>query len=107
LKGKYTDEAIEALCSETKTYPIYSSIYISLGIEADLSNYPTPLYFKLKNPIDTGGQIHEYMTARHYCYEKHLRQQDAPLLPYSLRLITGGGKIKGKTRNSLNWKRNE
>ena len=75
LKGKYTDETIEALFSDNKTYPVYSSIYISLGIEADLSNYPTPLYFKLKTPIDAGGQMHEYMTARHYCYEPSFAPQ--------------------------------
>ncbi|MBN1298319.1 MAG: NAD(P)/FAD-dependent oxidoreductase [Actinobacteria bacterium] len=69
LKGQYTDETIKTLYSDSKAYPVYSSVFISLGIEADLSNYPTPLYFKLKTPIDTGGQIHEFMTARHYCFE--------------------------------------
>lgn len=69
LKGKYTDETIETLFSDSKTYPVYSSVYISLGVEADLSDYPTPLYFKAKKPIDAGGQVHDYITTRHYCFE--------------------------------------
>ena len=44
LKGKYTDETIETLFAD-KTYPVYSSIYISLGIEADLSTYPHTALF--------------------------------------------------------------
>jgi hypothetical protein len=50
-------------------YPVYSSVYISLGVESDLSAYPHTLYFKLKKPIDVGGAVHEFMTSRHYCYE--------------------------------------
>jgi phytoene desaturase len=69
LKGKYTDETIKTLYSDKISYPIYTSVYISLGIEADLSAYPHTLYFKLRRPIDVGGLSHEFMTSRHYCYE--------------------------------------
>jgi phytoene desaturase len=69
LGGKYIDDTINTLFTDNETYPIYSSVYISMGIEANLSNYPDTLYFKLKNPIDAGGIKHDYIGAKHYCYE--------------------------------------
>ena len=55
LGGKYIDETINTLYTDSKTYPIYSSVYISLGIEADLSKYPHTLYFDTKYPVGFRG----------------------------------------------------
>lgn len=69
LKGKYVDETIKTLFTDTASYPTHTSVNIFLGVDADLSAHPHSLYYKLKKPIDTGGMSHEYMTAKHYCYE--------------------------------------
>jgi phytoene desaturase len=80
LGGKYIDDTINTLFTDIKTYPIYSSVYVSMGIKSNLSKYPHALYFKLKNPIDAGGMKHDFIGARHYCYEPAFAPKDNSVL---------------------------
>lgn len=80
LGGKYVDDTINTLFTDNKTYPIYSSVYVSMGIEANLSNYPHTLYFKLKNSIDAGGIRHDYVGMKHYCFEPSFAPKDNSVL---------------------------
>jgi phytoene dehydrogenase-like protein len=70
LQGKYLDEKFEKLYSDQQTYPIYTTVQVSLGVSVDLSGHPHMLFFKPANPIHAGGVFNEYMGTRHFCYDE-------------------------------------
>ena len=68
LEGKYLDKKLKTLYSDQDSYPIYTSLQISLGVDCDLSKYPHTLYVQLEKSIDSVG-------FRHFCYDNTLMPQ--------------------------------
>lgn len=49
--------------------PIHTMLQISLGINRDLSAEPHWTHYLLPEPVTIGGQAHEYMSVKHYCFD--------------------------------------
>lgn len=69
LKNKYEDKQITLRDREPHNYPLTSSVYISFGVDADLSDYPADFYFQTE-PYSFEEQILTDLSFKHYCYEK-------------------------------------
>lgn len=68
LKGIYKDKWFEDKYSDPKTYPLYPGVYVSLAVDADLSEYPGDLVFQTTNfPYE--DKTLDLISIKHYCYE--------------------------------------
>ncbi len=45
LKGKYKDNDFQRKYSKEENYPVFSGVYVALGVDADLANYPKDFLF--------------------------------------------------------------
>lgn len=70
LEGKYMDERLKKLYSDHVTYPVYTSVQVSIGVNCDLSKYPHVKHIKLSQKIDAGSITHEVIGLKHFCYDK-------------------------------------
>ncbi|MEJ6951494.1 phytoene desaturase family protein [Natronospora cellulosivora (SeqCode)] len=68
LKDKYKVPEFEEKFKNTDKYPIYSALFIALGVDADLSSYSPNYYFKT-DKYDFENYQKEIITMKHYCYE--------------------------------------
>ncbi len=75
LQGKYVDETLQRLYSDSKTYPTMTNVIVSAGVACDLSKEPHMSYFKPSQIIDAGGITHEWLGLKHYCYDKTFAPQ--------------------------------
>lgn len=68
LKGKYKDESFSNKYTKEETYPLFSGVYIALGIDADLSSYPKDLVFETtKFPFE--DKCINQISMKNYSYE--------------------------------------
>ena len=67
LKGRYIDENIKSLYSNTPITP--TSVQVSLGVDCDLSKEPYAIAVKLDKPVMVGDTENSYFSFRHYCYD--------------------------------------
>ncbi len=72
LEGKYLNNDLKTLYVDNESYPTYTSIQVSLGVDCDLSNYPHNLFVPLEKDIESGGAINRQLGFRHYCYDDTL-----------------------------------
>ena len=70
LQGNHTSDAIKSLYEDGKTYPVYTSVQVSVGINADLSARPHILTVKPEKPLDAGGITHELVGFKNYCFDQ-------------------------------------
>ncbi|MHB1347631.1 MAG: phytoene desaturase family protein [Candidatus Humimicrobiaceae bacterium] len=96
LGNEYSNKEIDTLFSDNINYPIYSTAYVYLGVESDLSKYPHSLFFDLKNPIDSGGIIHKKIGVKHYCYEPSFAPKGSSILSISFNSDYSWWKEKSK-----------
>ena len=68
LKGKYTDKKFEEKYANQKAYPLFSCIYASFGVDADLSAYPADFAFQTI-PFSFEDGRKDQISIKHYCYE--------------------------------------
>ncbi len=72
LEGKYLSEQLQELYSNRQAYPTFTSVQVSLGIDGDLSQYPSSLDLALESSINSGGIDHKHLGLKHYCFDKTL-----------------------------------
>jgi phytoene desaturase len=72
LEGKYTSDAMGRMYADSKKYPVYTTLQVSVGISADLSGEPHQLAFRPEKPVDAGGIVHEFIGFKNYCFDKTL-----------------------------------
>ena len=68
LGGKYTDKKFEQKYADPKAYPLFSCIYASFGVDADLSEYPADFVFQT-TPFSFEDGSKNQLSIKHYCYE--------------------------------------
>ncbi len=68
LDGKYTTSAWEEAFRNDK--PITPVIQVSLGIDADISHIPHNIALYLEKPIEVAGIRYDYLSFRHYWYDR-------------------------------------
>lgn len=72
LGGRYIDQNIEKLYSDSESYPVYSTVQVSLGVNYDLEEYPHTRFIPLHFEIDGGGKSNNYLGFRHFGFDKTL-----------------------------------
>ena len=70
LEGNYLDEDNRALYSDGVTYPVYSTVQVSLGIDCDLSQESPMTIVEAGQPIDAGGIRHDMVSLKNYCFDR-------------------------------------
>ena len=68
LKGHYSDKKFSEKYADPNTYPLFSCIYASFGIDADLSEYPADFVFQTA-PFSFEDGRRDQLSIKHYCYE--------------------------------------
>lgn len=66
LEGQYVPTRLYRYFKELTTY---TSVQVSLGIAADLSDQPHSIYVPLEQPSWLGGVEHRFLPVRHFCYD--------------------------------------
>jgi len=84
LEGKYLDEKLKSLYSDSEAYPVYTSVQVSIGLQGDLSNYPHTRFVKLDTPVDGGGIVNDHIGFRHFSFDKTLMPQGKTALAVML-----------------------
>jgi len=69
LEGQFVDEKLKGYF---ETLPTPTFVQVSLGVDYELSTEPHCLIVKLSEPVTVGGQTVNYVSLRHYCYDKSL-----------------------------------
>ena len=69
LEGQFVDEKLKGYF---ETLPTLTFVQVSLGVDYELSTEPHCLIVKLSEPVTVGGQTVNYVSLRHYCYDKSL-----------------------------------
>lgn len=72
LEGKYLDDSLKTLYTDSETYPVYTTVQVSLGVNADLSKYPHTRFITTPSKVDTGGKTNKSIGFRHYCFDETL-----------------------------------
>jgi len=73
LEGKYSNERIDGIFKYSPTSE--TSVQISVGVNASLSENPVNLFKKLKSPIDAGGKFSEYLMFKNFSFDKTLNTE--------------------------------
>lgn len=69
MDDKYTPAFYHTLFSNNEKYKTQKCCLVSLGVDADFSEYPRQISTVLDVPIDGGGMNNEVMTVVHHCYD--------------------------------------
>lgn len=72
LDGKYLTDDLKTLYSDSESYPVYTTVQVSLGVNCDLSEYPHSRFIAVSPEVDGGGKTNNYLGFRHFCYDKTL-----------------------------------
>jgi phytoene desaturase len=72
LDGKYLDDNLKTLYSDSKNYPVYTTVQVSIGVNCDLSKYPHTRFISMPSEIDGGGKNNKSFSFKHHCYDKTL-----------------------------------
>lgn len=75
LEGKYLDDNLKSLYTDSETYPVYTTVQVSLGVNCDLSKYPHTRFITIPSEIDGGGKANKQIGFRHYCFDKTLMSE--------------------------------
>lgn len=70
LGGKYINDEILSYYDKLPVYP--SCVYITLGINVDLSSYPHAVYYSLEEPLMLAGVPQKWLGIQHYGYDTTL-----------------------------------
>jgi phytoene desaturase len=70
LGGKFVSEKMREMYEDSAKYPVYSTVQVSVGIAADLSDRPGMLAVKVDEPVDAGGITHDFVPMKNYCFDK-------------------------------------
>jgi|WetSurMetagenome_2_1015567.scaffolds.fasta_scaffold121262_1 phytoene dehydrogenase-like protein len=68
LKGQYLTKTIMKCYSGN--HPTFTSVQVSLGVNADLSNEAQWIHVKLEKPIIIAGQEQKFISFYNYCHDK-------------------------------------
>ena len=80
LDGKYLNDDLKTLYSDSEAYPVYTTVQVSLGINEDISKYPHTRHLLLDNGIDCGGKTNKHIGLRHYNFDKTLMPEGKSVL---------------------------
>ncbi len=70
LGGKYKDDHIIERYETSTFETIDKTLYVSIGVNKDLSNLPHKTYFQLKDPIEIDSKTTvDHLEFTHYCYD--------------------------------------
>jgi phytoene desaturase len=72
LDGKYRDEKMEKMYEDQGKYPVYTTVQVSIGINADLSDRPAMHTVTVDKPVDAGGILHKQIPMKNYCFDKSM-----------------------------------
>jgi phytoene desaturase len=73
LEGKYTSDAIKEKYEDHHKYPVYTTVQVALGINADLTGQPYALTVPAESPLDAGGITHNFIGFKNYCFDSTLQ----------------------------------
>jgi hypothetical protein len=90
LKGKYLTETIKNCYSGS--YPTFTSVQVSLGVNADLSNEAQWIQVRLDIPIMLAGQEQKFISFLNYCHDEIMPQRGNLLLYHTLSLPSSIGR---------------
>ena len=68
LKDRYRDRKFEERYKDENTYPLQSSVYLSLGVDGDLTGYPQDFAFQTEK-LQVEDEQTDMISYKHYCYE--------------------------------------
>ncbi|MCR3921913.1 MAG: NAD(P)/FAD-dependent oxidoreductase [Firmicutes bacterium] len=68
LQDKFRDQSFETRYQDRTAYPLLACVYVALGIDADLSQYPENYVFETE-PFAYQDQPQNMLSIKHYCYE--------------------------------------
>lgn len=68
LRGKYNDKRFDIRYKDLNTYPLLSCVYLSFGVDLDLSNYPIVVTMKTDPFVFEDKELCN-LTFKHYCDE--------------------------------------
>lgn len=69
LESKYPDEFFETRFSETQNYMLLTGTYVSLGVTADLSDYPNNVYVKPEKPLRINNTEIDFFNVKIYNFD--------------------------------------
>jgi phytoene dehydrogenase-like protein len=72
LDGKYMSEKMKEMYENGKKYPVYTTVQVSMGIDADLSARSPMLAVPTDTPVDAGGISHGFVPFKNYCFDKSM-----------------------------------
>lgn len=81
LGGEYRDDAMEKMYADHEKYPVYTTVQVSMGIGADLSDRPCMLSVAVDRPVDAGGILHSRIPMKNYCF-------DHTMVPHGKSVVT-------------------
>jgi len=79
LKDKYQDEEFIKKYENEKAYPLFTCVYVSLGVDADLSDYSSDLVFQTSQFPFEDGSLNQ-ISIKHYCYEPSFAPESKSVL---------------------------
>jgi len=85
LKGKYQDKKFDMRYNNPTDYGLPTSIQVSFGVSADLSNYPCTVTFPTK-AYEIGGNKYEGMGIKNYSYESSFAPEGCTLVTATISL---------------------
>lgn len=72
LDGKFLDKTMEAMYADSKAYPVYTTVQVTIGVAADLSSRPSMMTVEAGTPVDSGGIINHLVGLKNYSFDKTL-----------------------------------
>lgn len=69
LEGRFTDSTMQGMYENSEAYPVYSTVQVSVGIDADLSGRPAMLTVESGSPVDAGGITHKLVGMKNYSFD--------------------------------------
>ena len=72
LGGKYLNDDLKALYSDSEAYPVYTTVQVSLGVNSNLAKYPHTRFVEMASEVDGGGKTNKHLGFRHFCFDKTL-----------------------------------
>lgn len=70
LEGKYISDEINNRYQKLPVYP--PCLYVTLGVNADLSAFPHGIYYKLQKPLEIAEEMQNWIGIQHYCFDPTL-----------------------------------
>ncbi len=69
LGDRHWDETNRTLYGDGQTYPVYSTVQVSLGVACDLADQPGMAIVQAETPVDAGGIRHDFVSLKNYSFD--------------------------------------